>query len=48
MAIYSEFLERSTEIFMDDFSIFAESFKECLNNLKEVLEKCEETRLALN
>lgn len=48
MVDFSDFLERSVEIFMDDFSIFRESFKECLNSLEEVMENCEETRLLLN
>ncbi|TYK05725.1 Retrovirus-related Pol polyprotein from transposon 17.6 [Cucumis melo var. makuwa] len=48
MAIFSDFLERSVEIFMDDFSVFGDSFRERVNNLEEVLEKCEETRLVLN
>ncbi|KAA0056728.1 RNA-directed DNA polymerase-like protein [Cucumis melo var. makuwa] len=42
-----DFLERSVEIFMDEFSVFGNSFKECLCSLEEVLEKCEETRLVL-
>lgn len=33
---------------MDDFSIFGDSFKECLNNLDLVLKRCEETNLVLN
>ena len=48
MVIFSDFLERSVEIFMDDFSVFEDSFKECLDSLEEVLEKCEETQLVLN
>lgn len=43
MAIFSDFLERSIEIFMDDFSIFGDSLKECLNSLEDVLKRCEET-----
>ena len=48
MAIFLDFLERSVEIFIDDFSVFEDSFNECINNLEEVLEKCEETLLVLN
>lgn len=43
MAIFSNFLERLVEIFMDDFSISEDSFKKCLGSLEEVLEKCKET-----
>ncbi|KAL0561437.1 hypothetical protein IC582_001864 [Cucumis melo] len=48
LTIFSNFLERSIEIFMDNFSVFRDSFKECLSNLEEVLEKCEEMQLILN
>lgn len=33
---------------MDDFSIFGDSFKDCLSNLKKVLIRCEEQNLVLN
>ena len=48
MTIFSDFLERPVEIVMDNFSVLGDSFKECLSNLEEVLETCEETRLILN
>ena len=36
------------EVFIDDFSIFGDSFDACLHNLKRVLEHCEKTNLVLN
>ena len=36
------------EVFMDDFSVHGSTFDSCLNNLKKVLSKCEETNLVLN
>nr|GEW56155.1 reverse transcriptase [Tanacetum cinerariifolium] len=36
------------EIFMDDFSIFDQSFKICLGQLKSVLKRCIETNLVLS
>lgn len=33
---------------MDDFSVFGKSFKECLEHLKKVLQRCEDTNLVLN
>ena len=36
------------EIFMDDFSIFGSSFRDCLKNLDIVLQRCKEKNLALN
>ncbi|GJV43613.1 reverse transcriptase domain-containing protein [Tanacetum coccineum] len=36
------------EVFMDDFSVFGNSFNSCLNNLSKMLARCEETNLVLN
>ncbi|XP_042008934.1 uncharacterized protein LOC121757457 [Salvia splendens] len=36
------------EIFMDDFSVFGSSFDFCLENLRRVLQRCEESNLVLN
>jgi hypothetical protein len=48
MAIFSDLLENSVEVFMDDFSVFGTSFDDCLSNLTKVLKRCEETNLVLN
>ena len=48
MAIFSDMVEKTIEVFMDDFSIFGGSFDNCLENLRSVLIRCEETNLALN
>lgn len=36
------------EVFMDDFSVFGDSFDICLKNLERVLRRCEETNLVLS
>ncbi|KAK1662502.1 hypothetical protein QYE76_050661 [Lolium multiflorum] len=36
------------EVFMDDFSVYENSFDNCLRNLDKVLQRCEETNLVLN
>nr|GFC70591.1 reverse transcriptase domain-containing protein [Tanacetum cinerariifolium] len=36
------------EVFMDDFSVFRNSFSTCLTNLENMLKRCEDTKLALN
>jgi hypothetical protein len=41
-------VERFLEIFMDDFSVFGDSFDDCLINLEKVLSRCEEKNLVLN
>ncbi|GJV46558.1 reverse transcriptase domain-containing protein [Tanacetum coccineum] len=36
------------EVFMDDFSVFGDSFDSCLSNLEKMLKRCEDTNLVLN
>lgn len=48
MAIFNDMVEDIIEIFMDDFSVFGDSFTLCLNNLEKVLLRCKETNLVLN
>ena len=48
MSIFSDMVEQSIEVFMDDFSVFGDSFDLCLNNLALVLKRCVETNLVLN
>ena len=48
MAIFSDMVEKTIEVFMDDFSILGNSFDNCLENLRSVLIRCEETNLILN
>ena len=48
MAIFSDMVEKSIEIFMDDFSVIGSTFDECLDNLTMVLKRCMETNLVLN
>ncbi|XP_058732930.1 uncharacterized protein LOC131604512 [Vicia villosa] len=39
-AIFSDLIEKSIEVFMDDFSVFGKSFDICLANLDEALGRC--------
>ena len=48
MAIFLDMVEKTTEIFMDDFSVLGNSFDNCLENLRSVWIRCEETNLVLN
>nr|GEZ85204.1 retrovirus-related Pol polyprotein [Tanacetum cinerariifolium] len=36
------------EVFMDDFSVFGDSFENCLSHLDKMLQRCEDTNLSLN
>ncbi|GJX73313.1 reverse transcriptase domain-containing protein [Tanacetum coccineum] len=48
MAIFHDMIEKTMEVFMDDFSVFGDSFSLCLANLDKMLKRCEDTKLALN
>ena len=48
MAIFSYMVEKTIEVFMDDFSILGNSFENCLENLRSVLIRYKETNLVLN
>ncbi|CAN6704228.1 unnamed protein product [Malus baccata var. baccata] len=48
MSIFSDYVEKIIEVFMDDFSVFGDSFDSCLHNLSVILKCCVETNLVLN
>ena len=48
MAIFLDMIEDIMEVYMDDFSIFGNSFEACLKNLRSVLKRCMEVDLVLN
>ncbi|GKA45894.1 hypothetical protein Tco_0738690 [Tanacetum coccineum] len=48
LAIFHDMIEEFVEVFMDDFSVFRDSFDKCLNNLNKMLQHCKEAHLVLN
>nr|GEV60452.1 reverse transcriptase domain-containing protein [Tanacetum cinerariifolium] len=48
MAIFYDMIEKTMEVFMDDFSVFRDSFSLCLSYLDTMLQRCEETNLVRN
>ncbi|GJR42775.1 hypothetical protein Tco_1310878 [Tanacetum coccineum] len=48
MAIFHDMIEKTVEVFMDDFSVFGDSFDSCLSNLEKMVIRCEYTNLVLN
>ncbi|GKE52892.1 reverse transcriptase domain-containing protein [Tanacetum coccineum] len=48
MAIFHDMIEKTMEVFMDDFSVFGDSFSTCLSHLEKMLKRCENTNLVLN
>nr|XP_027118569.1 uncharacterized protein LOC113735782 [Coffea arabica] len=48
VSILSEYVKKIIEVFMDDFSVYGDSFDECFDNLALILKRCIETNLVLN
>nr|GEY11787.1 reverse transcriptase domain-containing protein [Tanacetum cinerariifolium] len=48
LAIFHDMVEKTMEVFMDDFSVFGTSFENCLFRLDKMLQRCEDTNLSLN
>ncbi|KAL0312975.1 UNVERIFIED_CONTAM: Retrovirus-related Pol polyprotein from transposon.6 [Sesamum radiatum] len=48
VSIFSDFVEQFIEVFMDDFTVYGNSFDDCLEKLTKVLERCVEKNLVLN
>ncbi|GKF32512.1 reverse transcriptase domain-containing protein, partial [Tanacetum coccineum] len=48
LAIFYDMVEETIEVFMDDFSVFEDSFSSCLSHLDKMLKRCEDTNLVLN
>jgi len=48
LSLFSDMVERFLEIFIDDFSIYVDSFDQCLHRLKLVLQRCTEKNLTVN
>nr|GFA15908.1 retrovirus-related Pol polyprotein from transposon 17.6 [Tanacetum cinerariifolium] len=48
MAIFHDMIEKTIEVFMDDFSVFGNCFQSCLSHLERMLKRCEDTNLCLN
>nr|GEX96567.1 reverse transcriptase domain-containing protein [Tanacetum cinerariifolium] len=48
LAIFHDMVEKTMEVFMEDFSVFGNSFENCLSCLDKMLQRCEDTNLYLN
>nr|GEX09589.1 DNA-directed DNA polymerase [Tanacetum cinerariifolium] len=44
----SPWVSLTVEVFMDNFSVFGNSFENCLSRLDKMLQRCEDTKLCLN
>nr|GEV58952.1 reverse transcriptase domain-containing protein [Tanacetum cinerariifolium] len=48
MAIFHDMIEKTMEVFMDDFLVFGDSFSSCLSHLDAMLQRCKDTNLVIN
>nr|GEX57962.1 reverse transcriptase domain-containing protein [Tanacetum cinerariifolium] len=48
LAIFHGMVEKTMGVFIDDFSVFGNSFENCLSRLDKMLQRCEDTNLSLN
>nr|GEZ31430.1 reverse transcriptase domain-containing protein [Tanacetum cinerariifolium] len=48
LAIFYDMVEKTMKVFMEDFSVFRNSFENCLSRLDKMLQRCEDTNLCLN
>nr|GEZ85004.1 reverse transcriptase domain-containing protein [Tanacetum cinerariifolium] len=45
---FYDLVEKTMEVFMDDFSVFRNSFENYLSHLDKMIQRCEDTNLCLN
>ncbi|GKC39840.1 reverse transcriptase domain-containing protein [Tanacetum coccineum] len=48
VVIFHDMIEKTMEVFMDDFSVIRDSFSSFLSHLEMMLKRCEDTNLVLN
>nr|GEY47397.1 reverse transcriptase domain-containing protein [Tanacetum cinerariifolium] len=48
MAIFHDMIEKTIEVFIDDFLVIGNSFQSSLSHLERMLKRCEDTNLCLN
>nr|GEZ80155.1 reverse transcriptase domain-containing protein [Tanacetum cinerariifolium] len=48
VAIFHDMIKKTMKVFMDDFSVFRNSFQSCLSYLEKMLKRCEDTNICLN
>ena len=48
ISIFGDMIEKILEVFMDDLSVYEDTYESCLEHLEHILERCEESHLVLN
>ena len=48
IGIFNYMIEHYLEVFMDDLTVFENSFDDCLDNLEKILKRCVKKELILN
>eukprot|EP00253_Pinus_taeda_P035473 PITA_35473 len=47
LAIFADIIHECVEVYMDDFTVYGNTYDDCLNNLEKFLKRCIETNLSL-
>jgi len=48
LAIFVDLIHECVEVYMDNFTVYGNTFDDCLKNLEKVLQRCNETNLSLS
>jgi len=48
LGIFSDLIPHCVEVYMDDFTVYGDSFNKALGNLEKFLIRCQETNLSLS
>ncbi|GJW34158.1 reverse transcriptase domain-containing protein [Tanacetum coccineum] len=48
LVIFLDMINESVKVFMDDLSVFGNSFEKCLKNLDKMLQRCKDAHLVFN
>jgi hypothetical protein len=48
LGVFADLIHDCVEVYMDDFTVYGNTFEEALSNLEEVLIRCQESNLALS
>eukprot|EP00253_Pinus_taeda_P016213 PITA_16213 len=48
LAIFADLVHECVQVYMDDFTVYGNTYNDCLNNLEKVLKRCIETNFSLS
>jgi hypothetical protein len=48
LGVFADLIHDCVEVYMDDFTVYGNTFEEALSNLEKVLIRCQESNLSLS